>query len=73
MYFRRGPRYFPGQTYYSDGIHGLRLLESRLVVVGAAGWAVLDMAGNILDRLTLPGMEHNQGDEMACPSQYSCV
>ena len=65
MYFRGKPRYFPKLTYYSDGIHGLRLLESRLVVVGAGGWAVLDMAGNILDRLTLPGMQHNQGDVMA--------
>ena len=65
MYFRGKPGYFPRQTFYADGIHGLRLLESRLVVVGAAGWAVLDMAGTILDRLTLPGMEQNQGDVMA--------
>ena len=35
------------------------------MVVGAAGWAVLDMAGNILDRLTLPDMEQNQGDVMS--------
>ena len=62
MYFRRKPRYFPMQTFYADGIHGLRLLESRLVVVGAGGWAVLDMAGNILDRLNLPVIEFNQGD-----------
>ena len=65
MYFRGKPRYFPKQTFYSDGIHGLRLLESRLVVVGAAGWAVLDMAGNILESITLPAMEHSQGNVMA--------
>ena len=38
-------------------ILGLRLLEGRLVVLGSRGWAVLTMAGERRDLVTVPGTE----------------
>ena len=38
-------------------ILGLRLLEGRLVVLGTRGWAVLTMAGERRDLVTVPGTE----------------
>ena len=38
-------------------ILGLRLLESRLVVLGTRGWAVLTITGEALELVTVPGVE----------------
>ena len=38
-------------------ILGLRLLESRLVVLGSRGWAVLTMTGERQQLVTVPGTE----------------
>ena len=44
-----------GGSKKDGSVLALRLLDNKLVVIGARGWAVLNMAGEVETRLTVPG------------------
>ena len=43
-----------GGSKKDGSVLALRLLDNKLVVIGARGWAVLNMAGEVETRLTVP-------------------